>query len=43
MNYMNVKVHMCKYNIRNFVEFLQFNQICMTYFPRNKKRPFART
>ena len=42
MNNMNVKVHICKYIVNNFAGYLWFNQICMTYFPRNKKRPFAR-
>ena len=40
---MNVKVHICKHIANNFAEYLWFNQICMPYFPRNKKRPFARS
>ena len=43
MNDMNVKVHICKYIANNFAGYLGFNQICMTYFPRNKKRRFARS
>ena len=43
MNNMNVKVHTCTYIANNFAGYLRFSEICMTYFPKNKKRPFARS
>ena len=41
MNNMNLRIHISKYIGKILLDFCGSNQICITYFPRNKKHPFA--